>query len=293
MSGVNLLTRLLKGIRAYHGSPHDFDRFDMSKIGTGEGAQAYGHGLYFAESEGVAKAYKEALAQRHNGITIPAVGGKKFLNDFTGPERQAYSMLVNDRGDIERSIVRAADAMNPDEVLGVLEKWKAQGGIVPPKGHMYEVNINADPARFLDWDKLPVQQAPHVRSDIDEIMRPLASEYTAHPDLGQRSMQSVIWDMGHPKMTGSHAKASEAMREAGIPGIRYLDQGSRAAADGSRNYVVFDDSIVDIVRKYGLGGLSMLPPAAAAYMSHKVKPVDYDPFGTPIEVDPFAPKDGA
>ena len=34
-----------KGIRAYHGSPHDFDRFDMSKIGTGEGAQAYGLSL--------------------------------------------------------------------------------------------------------------------------------------------------------------------------------------------------------------------------------------------------------
>jgi len=31
-------------IRAYHGSPHDFERFDASKIGTGEGAQAYWHG---------------------------------------------------------------------------------------------------------------------------------------------------------------------------------------------------------------------------------------------------------
>ena len=37
-------------IKAYHGSPYDFERFDMSKIGTGEGAQAYGHGLYFAEN---------------------------------------------------------------------------------------------------------------------------------------------------------------------------------------------------------------------------------------------------
>ena len=37
-------------IRAYHGSPHDFERFDTSKIGTGEGAQSYGHGLYFAEN---------------------------------------------------------------------------------------------------------------------------------------------------------------------------------------------------------------------------------------------------
>ena len=43
------------GIVAYHGSPHSFDRFDTSKIGTGEGAQAYGHGLYFAEGEGIAR----------------------------------------------------------------------------------------------------------------------------------------------------------------------------------------------------------------------------------------------
>ena len=43
------------GIKAYHGSPHDFDKFDMSKIGTGEGAQAYGHGLYLAENEATAK----------------------------------------------------------------------------------------------------------------------------------------------------------------------------------------------------------------------------------------------
>jgi len=40
----------VKGIKAYHGSPHDFDKFSMQKIGTGEGAQAYGHGLYFAEN---------------------------------------------------------------------------------------------------------------------------------------------------------------------------------------------------------------------------------------------------
>ena len=49
-------------ITAYHGSPHDFDQFDSSKIGTGEGAQAYGHGLYFAESEPVAKGYRDKLS---------------------------------------------------------------------------------------------------------------------------------------------------------------------------------------------------------------------------------------
>jgi len=55
----------MKGpIRAYHGSPYDFDAFDAAKIGNGEGAQAYGHGLYFAEAEPVAETYKHALADR-------------------------------------------------------------------------------------------------------------------------------------------------------------------------------------------------------------------------------------
>ena len=44
------------GAIVWHGSPHKFDKFDSSKIGTGEGAQAYGHGVYFAESPDVAPA---------------------------------------------------------------------------------------------------------------------------------------------------------------------------------------------------------------------------------------------
>jgi hypothetical protein len=51
------------------------------------------------------------------------------------------------------------------------------------------------------------------------------------------------------------AVASNVLREAGIPGIKYLDAGSRGAGDGTRNYVVFDDSLIDIIRKYGLAGL--------------------------------------
>jgi hypothetical protein len=57
-------------IRAYHGSPHSFDQFSLDKIGTGEGAQAYGHGLYFAGSEDVARWYRDALADQG-----PLIGG--------------------------------------------------------------------------------------------------------------------------------------------------------------------------------------------------------------------------
>lgn len=48
----------LLGLTAFHGSPHRFSKFDASKIGTGEGAQAYGHGLYFAENPEIAGQYK-------------------------------------------------------------------------------------------------------------------------------------------------------------------------------------------------------------------------------------------
>lgn len=55
----NLFGNGLMGMTVYHGSPHSFSAFDASKIGTGEGAQAYGHGLYFAENPKVAKTYGE------------------------------------------------------------------------------------------------------------------------------------------------------------------------------------------------------------------------------------------
>ena len=54
----------LNMIDAYHGSPHKFSKFSTESIGTGEGAQAYGHGLYFAENPKVAGQYAEKINQR-------------------------------------------------------------------------------------------------------------------------------------------------------------------------------------------------------------------------------------
>lgn len=48
--------------RAWHGTPYNFDRFTLEHIGKGEGAQAHGHGLYFAENRAIANdAYRERL----------------------------------------------------------------------------------------------------------------------------------------------------------------------------------------------------------------------------------------
>ena len=45
------------GMTVWHGSPYKFKAFNASKIGTGEGAQAFGHGLYVAENPKVAEDY--------------------------------------------------------------------------------------------------------------------------------------------------------------------------------------------------------------------------------------------
>jgi hypothetical protein len=59
---------------AFHGSPFDFDKFSIEKIGEGEGAQAYGWGLYFAGLRQVGEGYQARLAKdiRVDGVIAPS-----------------------------------------------------------------------------------------------------------------------------------------------------------------------------------------------------------------------------
>nr|DAY68335.1 MAG TPA: PolyVal ADP-Ribosyltransferase [Caudoviricetes sp.] len=50
-------------IAALHASPHSFRKFDTAFMGKGEGAQAYGWGLYFAENPEVNRSYMNQFAQ--------------------------------------------------------------------------------------------------------------------------------------------------------------------------------------------------------------------------------------
>lgn len=260
------------GIRAYHGSPHDFDRFSLDKIGTGEGAQAYGHGLYFAEREATANHYRYGVGPTTDDGKLAA----SLLQEAGGNKQKAMA-LVKDR-------VPMTNLEETTRALRIIEHLHGA-----PSGRMYEVRINADPDQFLDWDKPLSQQSEKVRSAIGYDLSPEASAKAerlskqledtyarlgASPDrrpvdpllIRQAEMLEkqleAIDPKGFAKMRvdniGGDPAASRRLREAGIPGIKYLDQGSRTAGEGSRNYVVFDDSLISILRKYGL-----LPPAVA------------------------------
>ena len=214
----------LAGIRAYHGSPHDFDKFSMDQIGTGEGAQAYGHGLYFAEREGVARSYRDALADSWES---PKVAAKAYLED--APNREAAIANMSDHA----RTMAGKDGRVLREGLEILKRGDDLSDVKMP-GHMYEVNINADPESFLDWDAVDWQQPQAVRDYANSLDLP--SEWAGN-------------DFVHAAKKSGEDYTS-ALKDAGIPGIRYLDQGSRGAGEGTSNYVVFDDQLIDIVKKY-------------------------------------------
>ena len=304
-----------RGIRAYHGSPHDFDRFDLSKIGTGEGAQAFGHGLYFAENEGVAKSYRDGLGGwKWNGAeSIPSrmVGEfdvahdvRQALNYANGDPKRAREVLEREvkaglpgREDMDKAALALFDEIAPN---------------LEPKanGKMYEVNINANPDDFLDWDKPLSQQSEKVREGtrqalIDRGIQKSVADYVASSERPARDAMSALARGEYNTRLNVPdgelaADASKRLRKLGIPGIRYLDQGSRWTGDPpdkiradlqraqqmlyesdnkkywrdviaaheknlmeatkaqTHNYVVFDDALIEILRKY------MNPPTAAA-----------------------------
>jgi hypothetical protein len=159
-----------------------------------------------------------------------------------------------------------------------------------PAGKMYEVDINAEPEHFLDWDRPLSEQHPKVQ----EALRSLGIEGDKteggtfagqEVELAPRTGAEIIHTLAHnaPRNFGTPgvggynpSYATQALREAGIPGIKYLDQHSRWATDmklgdvapRTHNYVVFDDKLIDIIKKYGLAGL------IAAGAAHFTAPAD-------------------
>ncbi len=233
-------------ITAYHGSPHDFDKFDYSKIGTGEGAQAYGHGLYFAGNEGVAQQYRDALSARGPTVGVKYDGDLPYGADLGFIQRK----VLDEQGPqaaIDDAVARMKDqdkfydrtyGGNSGQPNLYTHAAEAIGSLDPAKlgvnkGSMYQVQIHADPEHFLDWDKPLSQQSPKVQEAINQM----AAQHGVEPDLsisGSDAYHSVANNLADPNVTHWNASvtsggpnAAEKLRDAGIPGIKYLDAGSR------------------------------------------------------------------
>jgi hypothetical protein len=286
------------GIKAYHGSPHDFDQFSMSKIGTGEGAQAYGHGLYFAGNEDVARGYRQTLSRRNIETSLDGQPITSWPTTIDALQKKDWRLARyldeygRVGGDRDEFIKRNRNWYRDDDVeQAALSRFAERVQSKWNDGRMYEVNLNTTPDRLLDWDKPLADQPETIRralgwtpdaeksyraaqsADDDALLGALmgdAGAYTASrppvpkglPPLSATGADiakgSSIFDRG------SDAYKAQGLRERGIDGIKYLDGGSRAAGEGSRNYVMFNDKLVQILRKYGVATAAALPAAALA-----------------------------
>ena len=89
-----------------HGTPHDFSKFELEKIGTGEGAQAFGYGLYFTENDNIAKSYAKKLSEDKKGIiyTVKIKNGKsnnwlEWREPISSEQATALSKVLKTRKD--------------------------------------------------------------------------------------------------------------------------------------------------------------------------------------------------
>jgi hypothetical protein len=298
---------LLGPIKAYHGTPHTFlpepehpmGRFRMDKLGTGEGAQAYGHGLYFAESPGVAESYQKNLAHtsavRDKTWQAPpgmpsdvADDAKQHLSSFFGysdpdfilkqtresakgaAQTRNYLQQLESRmdampGEMQSKYPKIADNLRQEietyrrvleqeeraaRVLPHLEKHGV-GGFTSP-GSLYEVELGLEHEDLLDWDLPLSKQPPKVREAVEKVFEKRA--IAPAPDwTGARVNQELARHysqlFGKPERRASAEAprdAATALRRAGIPGIRFLDAGSRGGGEGSRNVVLFDQELARI-----------------------------------------------
>jgi hypothetical protein len=245
-------------IKAFHGSPHKFDAFSDHAIGTGEGAQAYGYGHYVAENEGVARGYRDALTNKHQPPDLVAT--QDALLQEIGASNDKAAALTAKGFDYDSPEVRAAIDPHEQNIKALQDKLSA---MPKPTGHMYEVNVAADPEKFLHWDKPLSEQHPDVRdaahaalmkSGIDRT----TANYIVNNKTGRDLHSTLARGEYRPDLMAPEAGApgaALALKEAGIPGIKYLDQGSRSAGEGSHNIVVFDPKNLEVIRRYGLAGL--------------------------------------
>ena len=271
----------LMGATAYHGTPHTIrGKFDISKVGTGEGAQAYGHGMYFAEAPDVAKSYmtvggKGEFVRIGDKVVPTASQEGQLLSDVTKLGRKAAINKYPDQADYIKTI-------NPDNIQfegGNLYKVDIPDEYIPkmlnwdkplsqqPKS-VQDALAKLDPDLYskkgLDYDSSELGQSIYYRlrnlakdkinQEINVEKQTLLNKYNAKSfqeskmSLEDNARFHALLNQEKLAIAPSEKQVSEMLNSVGVKGIRYLDEGSRKTG-GTSNFVVFDPTDVKILEK--------------------------------------------
>jgi hypothetical protein len=253
------------GIIAFHGSGADFDEFRLEMIGTGEGAQAYGYGLYFTDSEDIARFYKDAVGgSGYKKLDYNAdADASQSITDVNFKDVDGYRSYPIDKAqDLIKSALKTQRFnVEPDEkALNIFEMTFERDGalqidmrdgtsvsflknldgdeltVTPLKkaeGKMYKVGLAPKPDELLDYD------APFSAQSKDVQEKLLKAGYEVDPNTsgsGGMILDAIMSNVGREKAhlalggkrTDARQIASQRMAEAGIPGIRYATNDTRS-----------------------------------------------------------------
>ena len=247
---------------AWHGSPHDFDKFDLGAIGTGEGNQAHGWGLYFAKNREVAQAYKDVLGI--DSVEIISGDTKYRLNDdiewydnktksiidAENPLSMALTTL-SEEGESTKAIKNLTDFIkskkdNKSDYVVAQVKRAEQAIQILKDNHfdthqwntMFEVDIPENEYLLNEQENIE-KQSPIVKKSVSKISNELNSSVLNNSNLSGKEFYKLL-----SKELGGDRLASKYLNEHGIKGITY-----EGVEDG-RCYVVFDDKAIKVIKKY-------------------------------------------
>lgn len=247
---------------AWHGSPHDFDKFDLGAIGTGEGNQAHGWGLYFAKNREVAQAYKDVLGI--DSVEIISGDTKYRLNDdiewydnktksiidAENPLSMALTTL-SEEGESTKAIKNLTDFIkskkdNKSDYVVAQVKRAEQAIQILKDNHfdthqwntMFEVDIPENEYLLNEQENIE-KQSPIVKKAVSKISNELNSSVLNNSNLSGKEFYKLL-----SKELGGDRLASKYLNEHGIKGITY-----EGVEDG-RCYVVFDDKAIKVIKKY-------------------------------------------
>lgn len=207
---------------AYHGSPHKFDKFSLQKIGSGEGHQTFGWGLYFAGKKDVADYYREALSPP---AEIPADVRLAFAKlgnlGFGSLKAALYGVRAEPETWKQTWDVKPDRSPAEGQAAAVIDKFLSAP---TNKGHLYEVEIPED-GDYLDWDKPLSEQSPAVKEILDKFI--FHHFMSSSENVTSKSTGATLYSALERDFEDDPRMVSQFLLSKGIPGLLYLDQGSR------------------------------------------------------------------
>lgn len=258
---------------AYHGTAYTFDKFTLDHVGSGEGVQAHGWGLYFSLDRQIAEGYRSR-------VTSYRAVADELSRVFAGMDvktREGMAKALSSAGDkLSPATRELLDALqeanwlgheNPmDAVQAALVAQIGKGrqtpriksaveGLRNEEGNVYKVEIPDDDVMMhedLPLSKQPeaVQKAVHaLLTDEDVRTQPnMRREKNGIEDVEPVSYAGKSLDEMTGKEIlaaliakyGSAKAASLALKQHGLKGYRY-----KGAIDGECA-VVFDDAAIEM-----------------------------------------------